>query len=138
MIQTTEECTQATCGCNENGECPCENCPCESCPCENCEEQCGSKCDCDEGDCCYTESSNEFDDEHNTILRGKWVYDGSESIDDMIECLQREIKLLTDLKKDGWYVTHKVNDDYAFIRRDVTDTVETEEIAASEDVNTGS
>ena len=79
MTQTTEEYIQATCGCNENGECPCDNCDkqCGSkcgcnengeCPCDNCDEQCGSKCDCDDGECCYTDNSDEFDDEHSESL----------------------------------------------------------------------
>ena len=103
--------TQEDCGCvnskcfeNEEEECPC-----------------GEDCGCDDGDCCYTDNSDDddFDDENNSILRGKWIYDESTSIDEMIECLQREIRLLTDLKTDGWYLTRQVEDDYAFIRRDV-------------------
>ena len=102
-------------------------CECEQCPCDNCEEECGSDCECVEGDCCYADSSSETvsaDDDHNSVLRGKWIYSGSETIDDMIECLQREIKLLTDLKTDGWKLTQKVDDDYAFIRQDVPTTEE--------------
>lgn len=99
-------------------DCGCANSKCfekeqEECPCEDC--GCGEDCGCDDGDCCFSDSS----DENNNILRGKWIYDGSTTIDEMIECLQREITLLTDLKTDGWYLTHKVEDDYAFIRRDV-------------------
>lgn len=93
-------------------DCPCESCPCEDCPCEDC------SCDDDVSDEGASNDFDEFDDENNNILRGKWIYDGSKTIDEMIECLHREIKLLTDLKNDGWSLSHEVNDDYAFITRE--------------------
>lgn len=57
------------------------------------------------------------DDENSTILRGKWIFDGSKSIDDMIEKLRKEIELLEELKKEGYYVCDTVDDDYAFLRK---------------------
>jgi hypothetical protein len=106
-----ETCTREDCPCEE---CPCEECPCEECPCEECPcQECSSNDDESEED-----ASDDFDDENNNILRGKWIYDGSKTIDEMIECLHREIKLLTDLKNDGWSLSHEVSDDFAFITRE--------------------
>ena len=96
----------------------------KECPCNHCEEE-TSESEYDEDESCITDSSDDYDDENNTVLRGKWLFTGSDTIDDMIECLQKEIKLLTDLKRDGWYLTQQVDDDYAFIRRDVPSTQET-------------
>jgi hypothetical protein len=115
---TTQEdcaCTNSKCFEQEQEQ---EECPCEICDCGQ-DSKCDEDCGCDNVEYCNTDSSDEFDDENNSILRGKWIYDGSTTIDEMIECLQREIILLTDLKTDGWYVSHKVEDDYAFIRRGV-------------------
>ncbi len=102
-----------------------ENCPCH--PDCGCEEECkkeGNNCPCDDCECydedaSYTDSySEDFDEENNTILRGKWIYDGSKTIDDMVECLRREIRLLSDLKNDGWRLKDEVSDDYAFLERE--------------------
>ena len=95
-----------------------------ACPCDHCEEECGSDCECVVDDCCNSTSSEDFDDENNSVLRGKWIYDGSNTIDEMIECLQNEIRFLTDLKTDGWFLTQTVNDDYAFIRREAPQSPE--------------
>ena len=124
--------------------CECENCECENCECENCdcslneELYCECKnasdkeCHCDPCDCVSDEGDDEedeeeveeeeeddLDDENKSILRGKWLYDGSKTIDDMIECLEKEIKFLVDLKNDGWFLTEEVVDDYAFIQRKI-------------------
>lgn len=75
-------------------------------------------------------------DDNSCILRGKWIYDGSETIDDMIAALQREIHLLTELKADGWQVDGVVEDDYAHLCKDVpTSEDETSEAPVSEDNN---
>jgi len=88
----------------------------EKCPCDNCDEECGSDCDCDcdDGDSYYTESSSEEDDKH-CFLHGRWIYDGSNSIDEMIEALQRDIDLLKELKQDGWVLQKEVVDDRAYL-----------------------
>lgn len=70
----------------------------------------------------YTDGS--FDDENTCTIRGKWIYDSSETIDDMIACLQREIETLTELKENGWYLADKVYDDYAILRRNPQTEVE--------------
>ena len=61
------------------------------------------------------EDDDEMDDDKTSILRGKWIYDGSTSIDEMIEALQREIYLLGDLKEDGWVLQEPVIDDHAIL-----------------------
>jgi hypothetical protein len=59
-----------------------------------------------------------WDPEEDMItLRGKWIYGGAESIDDMVACLQHEIKYLKRLRRDGWYVTD-MDDDWVFLSRD--------------------
>lgn len=64
---------------------------------------------------CYTDDD---DNENSCTIRGKWIFDGSHSIDDMIACLQKEIEILTDLKESGWRLVDTVHDDWAFLRRD--------------------
>ena len=79
-------------------------------------------CDCEQyinDDNTSSYSKDDYDDENSCIIRGKWVYDGSQSIDEMIACLQREIEILTELKENGWFLVEKVYDDYAFLRRNV-------------------
>ena len=81
----------------------------------------------DHDECCeFEEETNssytEEDDNENTcVVRGKWVYDGSQSIDDMIACLQKEIEILSELKESGWYLIETVHDDWAHLRRDVVE-----------------
>jgi hypothetical protein len=99
--------TSESCNCHpidndlEANECTCANCECNDCnDCNDCTESVGS-----------ADSTVE-----DTILRGKWIYDGSKSIDDMILRLQQESVLLEDLKRDGWYLVNEVSHDYACIR----------------------
>lgn len=114
--------------------CECENCECENCECSlneelycECKNASDKECHCDPCDCVSDDEDNdeeedeeeELDDENKSILRGKWLYDGSKTIDDMIECLEKEIKFLADLKNDGWFLTDEVVDDYAFIQRKI-------------------
>ncbi len=54
--------------------------------------------------------------ENDMVIRGKWVYDGAASIDEMIERLQQTIAYLRQLKADGWVVRERIDDDYAFLR----------------------
>lgn len=121
---------------NQQG-CLCTDCDCTDCDCESLvdteqENQCDcdpcncSDCSCNEESEQYSNTENETEDETSTddytenddkssILRGKWIYDGSNSIDEMIEALQREIALLEDLKQDGWVLQQKVMDDHAYL-----------------------
>ncbi len=72
-------------------------------------------------DTCTEFTEDSYDEENSCTIRGKWIYDGSVSIDEMIACLQKEIEILRDLKESGWYLVDKVNDDYAILRRDPVD-----------------
>jgi hypothetical protein len=58
---------------------------------------------------------NEFDFENDEIIRGKWIYDGSTSLDEMIERLKEQIKSLEHFKTDGWLLRRPAEDDYCFI-----------------------
>ncbi len=59
--------------------------------------------------------NSELDDDKTSILHGRWIYDGSNSIDEMIEALEKEIALLKDLKEDGWVLQEQVMNDYAIL-----------------------
>lgn len=64
----------------------------------------------------YDETDGEHDGElDDSIIRGKSMYDGCDSIDDMIECLQQEAEYLRSLKEQGWRLRSRVVDDYAFV-----------------------
>lgn len=132
-------------------ECPCDPCECDPCECDPCEcKDCKDSSytsdsnaekssivddDTDDGadDGADDEADDEadddsdgfeeeFDDDHSCILRGKWLFDGSKTIDDMIAALQREIVLLTDLKNDGWVLETDVEDDYAYLVKPEVET----------------
>lgn len=63
-------------------------------------------------------SSDEEEDSYDgedTIERGKWIYDGCKTIDEMIQRLINKIEELRRLKEDGWEVEDTVDDDYAFL-----------------------
>ena len=76
----------------------------------------------DEEDCELDNDNIELDDDTTSILHGRWIYDGSSSIDEMIEALEQEITLLKDLKEDGWVLHEKVVDDYAIlVKQDETE-----------------
>jgi hypothetical protein len=64
-----------------------------------------------------SESEYDFDDENRTIVRAKWIYDGAENIDQMIERLYARIEILQQMKEEGWEVEEPVDDDYAFMKR---------------------
>ncbi len=64
----------------------------------------------------YDDTDGEHDGElDDSIIRGKSIYDGCDSIDDMIECLQRVAEHLRSLKEQGWRLRSRVVDDYAFV-----------------------
>lgn len=122
MSNTEQEqeqaCVECDCTNEVQDECPCDPCECENCECVGyetssytSEEETDTDTDTtDEG-----EDDDDFDNERSCILRGKWMYDGSKTIDEMIAALQREITLLTDLKSDGWVLEQEVQDDYAYL-----------------------
>lgn len=62
------------------------------------------------------ETDSEYDSQHDAIIRGKWVYDGCDTIDEMIARLEREAEYLLGLKDEGWQLRSRVVDDYAFLR----------------------
>jgi hypothetical protein len=111
-----------TCEKDSSGKCACDDtCSCD-CILES-ETDVKTQSDESEYDSSSGEDTNdlseddyeEVDDDKVSILRGKWIYDGSISIDEMIEALQREIALLNDLKNDGWILRDKVSDDHAVL-----------------------
>lgn len=111
-----------TCEKDSSGKCVCDDtCSCD-CILES-ETDVKTQSDESEYESSSGEDTNDFseddyeevDDDKVSILRGKWIYDGSISIDEMIEALQREIALLNDLKEDGWVLQEKVSDDHAVL-----------------------
>lgn len=83
--------------------CPCK---CDPCTCEICE--CGSEHDTDHivEDC--------------KVVRGKWMYDGCSSIEEMIQRLREQIEHLKSLQDEGWNVSGIIKDDYAFMHQEIT------------------
>lgn len=63
------------------------------------------------------EENDYYDDENSSIIRAKWIFDGAETLDDVIECLKQEIEHIKKLKEEGWELTQPVNDDYGFIKQ---------------------
>jgi hypothetical protein len=120
----------------EKSKCCDDDCVCEyddeSCECEECDCHDGTlseESSFDESD--HSDDSDGFDTDdefENTdkscVLRGKWIYDNSKTIDEMIVALQREIALLTDLKNDGWVLQEEVQDDHAYLSKIVDDVEE--------------
>jgi len=131
---------------NKTDNCKCDNCECDNCPVSQypketcpCVKCCGfdgsdfssvtdTTTETEESDSTTevtssteAETDDEFDEENTCILRGKWVYDGSKTIDEMIAALQKEISLLSDLKSDGWTLAKEVQDDYAYLVKETDD-----------------
>ncbi len=117
----TKECDCKKSDCNEssNKELDCEESEYEVCDgCDGCDD-CEYKCDychnsgkpCSDYDCDF------YDEKYQDIfMRGKHIFDGSKTIDDMIENLQQTIKYLEELKKDNWQIRGgQVDDDYIYI-----------------------
>lgn len=58
----------------------------------------------------------EEESEDNSLwIRAKWIYDGSRTIDEMIQCLEGQIQYLLQLKAEGWELREPVQDDYGFL-----------------------
>ena len=54
--------------------------------------------------------------ENPTIIRGKWIYNGCDTVDTMIEALKRQIGYLEGLRDHGWdEIEQNHGDDYVFI-----------------------
>lgn len=51
-------------------------------------------------------------------IRGKWVFNGAETIDEMIEKLEERKEHLKELQEDGFTLQNQVEDDYAILTRD--------------------
>ena len=119
--------------------CPCDPCDCQVCNCPTQEEaelhetyrdsevsETDSDFD-DDSDECETQDDSDGvgNDENSCVLRGKWMYDGSTSLEEMIDALHREIALLEDLQRDGWVLVDTVHDDFAYLCKDdkIDDTI---------------
>jgi hypothetical protein len=71
------------------------------------------------------EEKDDFEDDdyyelynNDIIIRGKWMMDGADSIDEAIEMLQNEIEGLKAYKEEGWELQEPIRDDYGFLRRE--------------------
>lgn len=61
-----------------------------------------------------TDSDDDFD---STVLRGKWMFDGANNLDEVIEKLNRFIQNIQQLKIDGWELIGTIDDDYGIMRK---------------------
>lgn len=123
LSQIPEECDGSS-DISHDSHCNCEN-DVTYLQCEEEHDCTDSNCDDDEysSDETYESDEEDLDDDENAcILRGKWIYDGSKTIDEMVQSLEREIVLLRDLERDGWKVLDVVDDDYARLVRDEQQT----------------
>lgn len=68
---------------------------------------------------------------YETIIRGKWLYGGSESIADMIDNLVGQINYLTKLKDAGAKLV-SADDDYCFIELETANKKLAEELGLEE------
>lgn len=68
---------------------------------------------------------------YETIIRGKWIYDGSESISDMIDHLVERINYLTKLKDAGAKLV-SADDGYCFVELETGDEKLAEELGLEE------
>lgn len=68
---------------------------------------------------------------YETIIRGKWLYDGSETIHDMIDNLVAQINYLTKLKDAGAKLV-SAEDDYCFIELETVNKKLAEELGLEE------
>lgn len=68
-----------------------------------------------------SEENNSDEDENNTTtVRGKWMFDNCNTIDEMIQRLDRFKEHLNELKLQGWVLREQVCDDYASLTRITT------------------
>lgn len=62
------------------------------------------------------EENIDYDDESKYLtIRGKWLFDGCNNIDEMILSLESQIKELKKLKEDGWILGSRSFDDYSIL-----------------------
>lgn len=65
-----------------------------------------------------TDSDEEYDDEdEEEIIRMKWIADGSKTLDDVIQKLRDQIRLMEQLKEEGWELVREMDDDWGFIKK---------------------
>lgn len=57
------------------------------------------------------------DDEHQKVVRFKWMGDGCASVDQIIERLHQEISYYTQLKYEGWELRGPIQDDWGFMHK---------------------
>lgn len=67
-----------------------------------------------------SEHSSEEDDkssESTVCIRCKWIADGAQTLDEVIEKLQEYICYIETLKADGYELIDSMDDDYGFVRK---------------------
>lgn len=57
------------------------------------------------------------EEENALTIRGKWIYDDCETIEQMILALKAQIETLEHLQKEGWFLQADVVDDYARLQK---------------------
>jgi len=53
------------------------------------------------------------------VVRAKWTMDGAESMEEMAKKHEQKAKQIRDLKKEGWELESRVEDDYAHLVRGI-------------------
>lgn len=69
-------------------------------------------------------------------IRAKWLMDGSTTLAEAAERLERQAALLRSLHAEGWTLTAPIEDDYGFLRDpsgNVGHTDDSEDLTADED-----
>lgn len=59
----------------------------------------------------------EIEEIEEISIRGKWMFDGAETIDEMIHQLDQFKEYLLSLKNDNFELTGPIEDDYGFLQR---------------------
>lgn len=62
---------------------------------------------------------SDSDESTTQVLRGKWMFDGAKTLEEVITRLEEQIDTIKELKKDGWELIGPVEDDYGFLKQTV-------------------
>lgn len=48
-------------------------------------------------------------------IRGKWMFDGCKTVEDIVKTLKGQVRYYEKMAKDGWQLREPVEDDYGFL-----------------------
>ena len=64
------------------------------------------------------ELEDEFDPEHERVIRAKWCMDGAETLAQAAASLRAYAAELERLEHEGWHLAQPIEDDYGFLHRE--------------------